>query len=315
MSDNKRYYWLKLNENFFEDDTVQWLEEQENGKEYVIFYLKLCLKSLKDDGSLIRYVGQKLIPYDVKALSRLTSTPADTVAVAMKTFAEIGLVEVKSTGEIYLSQIDELIGSETEVAKRVRKHRARKSIEDKNRKLLQCNGEVTKCNTEKEIEIEKELDIELDINKELSSDNRHSSKINKEQLDKDFEALWKLYPNKKGKAKAKKAYAKAIKDGVTNKQIQDGIVAYTKEIKAKNTDKEYIKHGSTWFNNRAWEDEYDTTPTQPKRYGQSSYQEPVPEFMQEEAINESDVDLELDDELTERIKALTDRNNKNNDSP
>ena len=142
-----------------------------------------------------------------------------------------------------------------------------------------------------------------------------SKKEKAKKLENDFEALWKLYPNKKGKAKAKKAYAKAIKDGVTNKQIQDGIVAYTKEIKAKNTDKEYIKHGSTWFNNRAWEDEYDTTPTQPKRYGQSNYQEPVPEFMQEEAINESDVDLELDNELAERIKTLSDKNNKNNDSP
>lgn len=180
-------------------------------------------------------------------------------------------------------------------------------------KSLQRNSEVTKCNTEKEIE--KEQEIELEIDKELSSDNRHSSKINKEQLDNDFESLWKLYPNKKGKAKAKKAYAKAIKDGVTNKEIQDGIVAYTKEIKAKNTNKEYIKHGSTWFNNRAWEDEYDTTPTQPKRYGQSNYQEPVPEFMQEKAINESDVDLELDNELAERIKTLSDKNNKNNDSP
>ena len=142
-----------------------------------------------------------------------------------------------------------------------------------------------------------------------------SKKEKAKQLDSDFEALWKLYPNKKGKAKAKKAYIKAIKDGVTNKEIQDGIVAYTKEIKAKNTNKEYIKHGSTWFNNRAWEDEYDTTPTQPKRYGQSSYQEPVPEHMQAKAIEENDIDLERDIELEERIKALTDKNNKNNDSP
>lgn len=172
MAENKRYYWLKLNETFFEDDTVQWLEEQENGKEYVIFYLKLCLKSLKDDGNLIRYVGQKLIPYDIKALAKLTSTPPDTVAVAMKTFAEIGLVEVKSTGEIYLSQIDELIGSETEVAKRVRKHRAKKTIEDANKKLLQSNSEVTKSNTE----IEKELDKEIEIDKDtLSSSDEHDN--------------------------------------------------------------------------------------------------------------------------------------------
>lgn len=158
MSDNKRYYWLKLNENFFEEDTIAWLEEQENGKDYVIFYLKLCLKSLQDDGKLIRYVGAKLMPYDVKALSKLTNTAIDTVAVAMKTFNEIGLIEKLETGEIFLTQIDEVIGSETEVAKRVRKHRA-KQVVIENKHLLQSNIEVTKSNTE--IEIDKELDKDI----------------------------------------------------------------------------------------------------------------------------------------------------------
>src|SRR5699024_10985421 len=110
---NKKYYWLKLKDDFFEDDTIAWLEEQENGKDYVIFYLKLCLKSLQDDGKLIRYVGESLIPYDVKALSKLTNTAADTVAVAMKTFLQFGLIERLDTGEIYMKQINEMIGSET----------------------------------------------------------------------------------------------------------------------------------------------------------------------------------------------------------
>lgn len=161
MSENKRYYWLKLDENFFEDDTIAWLEEQENGKDYVIFYLKLALRSLKDDGKLIRYVGERLIPYDIKALSKLTDTPTDTVAVAMKTFLEIGLVEQLDSGEIYLSQINEMVGSETEVAKRVRKHRAKKALEEGEKtNLLQSNVDETKSNTE----LEKE--IEIDIEKE-----------------------------------------------------------------------------------------------------------------------------------------------------
>lgn len=165
MSDNKRYYWLKLNEDFFEDDTIQWIEEQENGKDYVIFYLKLCLKSLKDDGRLIRYVGERLMPYDVKALSKLTNTSADTVAVAMKTFSEIGLVEMLDTGELYMKQINEMIGTETEVAKRVRKHRAKQSlIKEEDHKALQCNVEETKCNTEKEIEKEIEKEVEKEDN-------------------------------------------------------------------------------------------------------------------------------------------------------
>ena len=158
----KRYYWLKLNEDFFDDDTVTYLEEQENGHEYVIFYLKLCLKSLKDEGSLIRYVGNTLMPYDSKALAKLTNTSIDTVNVCMKAFHDIGLIEVKETGEIYMSQINEMIGSETDNAKRVRKHRLMKNKQkalQSNGKALQCNSDVTKCNTE--------IDIEIDIEKEI----------------------------------------------------------------------------------------------------------------------------------------------------
>lgn len=164
MSENKRYYWLKLDENFFEDDTITWLEEQENGKDYVIFYLKLALRSLKDDGHLIRYVGETLIPYDTKALSKLTNTNIDTVNTAMTAFEQIGLIERLETGEIYMKQINEMIGSETEVARRVRKHRAKeKALEQQDeQKKLQSNIDVTKSNTELELELDKELDKDID---------------------------------------------------------------------------------------------------------------------------------------------------------
>lgn len=158
MSSNKRYYWLKLNENFFEDDTIQWLEEQENGKDYVIFYLKLCLKALSDDGKLIRYVGEKLIPYDVKALAKLTNTSADTVAVAMKAFIEIGLIEQLDTGEIYMKQIDEMIGTETHYAVQKRRQRA---LKNKKKELGgQSPDNVLNSPPEIDIEIEKEIEVE-----------------------------------------------------------------------------------------------------------------------------------------------------------
>ena len=144
MSGGKVYYWLKLNKDFFEDDTITWIEEQENGKDYIIFYLKLALRSLQDEGYLIRYVGEKLIPYDVKALAKLTNTSPDTVAVAMKLFIEIGLISRLDSGEIYLNQIDEMIGSETESAKRVRRHRAKKEMLQSNNIPLQCNNDVIK---------------------------------------------------------------------------------------------------------------------------------------------------------------------------
>lgn len=123
MDDSKRYYWLKLKEDFFEDDTIQWLEEQENGKEYTLFYLKLCLKSLSLDGKIVRIVGETLIPYDKKALAKVTNTDLDTVTVAMNLFVQIGLIDIMDTGAIYMKQIDEMVGSETNAAIRKRKYR------------------------------------------------------------------------------------------------------------------------------------------------------------------------------------------------
>lgn len=82
-----------------------------------------------------------------------------------------------------------------------------------------------------------------------------ATKLSKQEKT-DFEALWKLYPRKQGKQQAEKAYLKAIRDGVTNKAIQDGIVAYSKKISAEQTEINFIKMGSTFFNNRSWEDDF-----------------------------------------------------------
>lgn len=199
MAESKRYYWLKLNEDFFEDDTIQWIQEQKNGNDYIIFYIKLLLKSLKDDGKLIRYVGNTLIPYNVEALARLTGTPPDTVRVAMEVFEKIGLISVMDTGEIYLEQINEMIGSETASAKRVRKHRARLAAENKEQsvKALQSNSDVIKCNTD--IDIEKDIDTQPEKSKKKKADKEPililGSQENVKLTDKELGRLKKEYPN------------------------------------------------------------------------------------------------------------------------
>jgi len=130
----KKFYWLKLKEEFFEDDTINFIEEQENGKEYLLFYLKLCLKSLKKDGHLYRLVGNKAIPYDVKSLATLTNTNIDTVNSAMVLFKHIGVIDVLDTGMLYMSQINEMIGSETSKAQLMRDKRARDKLLGINKK-------------------------------------------------------------------------------------------------------------------------------------------------------------------------------------
>lgn len=156
MSDKqkKRYYWLKLKENFFEEDTIEWLEEQPNGKEYCLIYLKLCLKSLKTDGVLVRNVGSMLIPYDAETLARVTNSTVDTVKVAMDLFKKIGLIQLLDTGEIYINQLNELVGSETEAAKQKRLQRAK--VDNVHKMSTKCPENVAQSIEYRDKSIEKE---------------------------------------------------------------------------------------------------------------------------------------------------------------
>lgn len=90
--------------------------------------------------------------------------------------------------------------------------------------------------------------------------NKNSDNKDINNISLEFETLWKLYPRKIGKPKALKAYQKARKNGVTFEEVKQGIENYNAEITAKKTGAEYIKHGSTWFYNECWNDEYEAKP-------------------------------------------------------
>lgn len=167
MSANKKYYWLKLKDNFFEEDTIQFIEEQDNGILYSNFYLKLCLKALNTNGRLMRCIGNQLLPYDVRSLSKLTGVNVDTVRCAMSLFEQIGLIQILETGEIFLAQLDELIGSETDKAVLMRRKRAKEKLIGNNvtPMLPNCSDVLPKCYTEIDKETDKEIDKEIDKDK------------------------------------------------------------------------------------------------------------------------------------------------------
>lgn len=176
---DKRYYWLKLKEDFFQDEAIEWLEEQENGKEYCLFYLKLCLKSLKDDGKLIRTVGNLLIPYSTEKLAEATRTKADTVMVAMQVLQRIGLVEILDDGAIKMLKLQDMVGSEAGNANALRQKRFRQR---KKQELLSqgvtnsnalCNAELSHGVTNSNVEI-RDKSIE---NRDKSIEIRESNLI------------------------------------------------------------------------------------------------------------------------------------------
>lgn len=145
-----KFYWLQLKEDFFDDDAIEWLEEQENGHRYSLFYLKLCLKSLKSNGVLIRKVGNMLVPYDNKKLADLTKTSIDTVIVAMELLKGIGLVKVLEGGELYITQLENMIGSASKGA--LKKQQQRALQKEKQLQLEDSGQEEDKCPPKIEIE-------------------------------------------------------------------------------------------------------------------------------------------------------------------
>ena len=147
----KKFYWLKLKRDFFKRHDIRIIEEMPNGKDYVLFYLKLLLESIDHEGSL-RF--SDTIPYNEQMLSVVTNTNVDIVRSAMKLFIELQLIEIFDDQTIFMGEVEKLIGSESESAERVRRFR-------QNQKALLSNGDVQNCNTEIEKEEEKEINKEL----------------------------------------------------------------------------------------------------------------------------------------------------------
>lgn len=106
----KKFYWLKLKDDFFDTEEIKLIENMENGKDYIIFLLKLRLKSINSEG-LLNFKG--IMPYNEKMLSTITNTNIDIVKSALEILQKLKLISIFDDGTIYMEQIKELIGSET----------------------------------------------------------------------------------------------------------------------------------------------------------------------------------------------------------
>lgn len=158
MSDNKKYYYLKLKENHFESDEMVVLESMPDGYKYSNILLKLYLHSLKNGGKLM---FNDRIPFNSTMLSTITRHSVGDIEKAVKIFEELGLVEILDNGAIYMNEIQNFIGKGSTEAERKALYRAK--IDKEKKSLGQCPTDCPDiCPPEKELDIElkKELDIE-----------------------------------------------------------------------------------------------------------------------------------------------------------
>ena len=211
INDTKRYYWLKLDKDFFKSHRVKIVEAMPNGKDYILFYLKLLCESTSHEGYL-RF--SPTIPYNEQMLSTITDTNIDIVRSATKIFTELGMMKFLDDGTLYLEEVNKMIGTETGAAQRKR--------------IERCKGDNEgQCPQEIDIEIEKEIDNisplndknlthECEKNEILFSclDNKASLIIDKAREDPnfDFETFkdWFIGSNIKSKANPSAYFTKAF---------------------------------------------------------------------------------------------------------
>lgn len=170
MADNKKYYYLKLKDNFFESEELVILQSMPDGYIYSDILMKLYLKSLKSEG---RLMFKEHIPYNPTMLATVVRHPVALVEKALTLFKDLGLVDVLDNGAIFMLDIQNFIGKGSSEADRVKQYRERIKNE---KKLLHCTNDVQTYENrtpEKEIEIEIEKEIEKEIELELELEKKN----------------------------------------------------------------------------------------------------------------------------------------------
>lgn len=131
MADNKKYYYMRLKENFFESEELVMLESMPEGMLYSNILIKLYLKSLKNEG---RLMFKDTIPYNAQMIATITRHQIGTVEKALNIFRDLELIEVLDNGTIYMNDIELFIGKASTEAER--KKRARMTIEAEKKLLI-----------------------------------------------------------------------------------------------------------------------------------------------------------------------------------
>ena len=166
VTENRRYYWLQLKDDFFNSKEMKLMRKLPGGEEITIIYLKMMLASLAEQGKLY---FEGLAEDLAEELSLLIDEDPEAIRLTLMFLTKKKLLTTSDNYQFNLEQVPEMVGSETASTRRSRKHR-------ENQKALQCNTTATKGNGD--------IDIDIDIDKEQKAQSDVYDKIIKYLNDK-----------------------------------------------------------------------------------------------------------------------------------
>ncbi len=255
---DKKFYWIKLKTDFFNREDIDFLLSQPNGCQYVVLYQMLCLSTANNDGKLETRIGEVIVPFNAEKVVRdCKYFDIDTVNVAMALYRKMGLIYEQEDGSLRISKYEELVGSETKWASYKRKTKKLENFQsDSNLIPTEFQQEIDIDNRDQIIEYrEEEIDKDSDIKKKKKKKKKKNDLTPKE-IEAEFETLWKLYPRKNSKRDALRHYTASRNRGAKYNDVLNGLYAFLDYIEANKIETQYIKHGSTWFCQECWNDDY-----------------------------------------------------------
>lgn len=245
---SKGALWIKISTDMFNDEAIALIESHPSGSDILVIWFKiLCLAGTSAGDGIL--VFKEHIPYTDEMLATIFRKPVQDVRMAMEVLTQFGLVE-RVEGTYLIPQWDKYQGSEK--LDRIREQNAARQRRFKERQRQKLLGESAGEDAGNVTD-----NVTVTAKSRIQNKSKSKNKSNKEHTSKSdaFDEVWAKYPRKQGKQAAFKAYEKALNDGISQAEILNGVERYAEWCSATGQDKRYIKHGSTWFNQRCWDDE------------------------------------------------------------
>jgi predicted phage replisome organizer len=263
--------WIKLSVNMFDDEKIKLIRTMPEGDKIIVIWVQmLCMAGKTNDGGAV-YMGQNLY-YTDEMLATLCGQPVNVMRLALQTLHQFGMIEKEDDGKIEITNwekhqnIDGMEKIQKQNSERKKRFDLRKKLKgigyDPDKKDVPhdveeleefvSNVTVTLCNATEEEKKKRRIEEDKDINTQNTSSATADGEYQNE-----FESIWKIYPNKKGKQQALKAYKKSRKNGTDRQSIESGVNQYAEYVKKNRIEIQFQKHGSTFFTQEAWADEYD----------------------------------------------------------
>lgn len=150
MEKKNKNWWLKLPENFYDQEEIKMIEALPDGAVYLNFYFKILLKSLSNDGNLM---FKNVIPYTPEMLSSVTNTPIATVKYAVELFEKLGLIEKIDGDTLHMTELKKMTGCETKFAEKKREYR--ESLKNKDSICIEDKSKTKKDNVRQETRVKR----------------------------------------------------------------------------------------------------------------------------------------------------------------